>query len=305
MDVTIQHLRSFIAVADEGSFTRAAQRLLITTPALSQQIALIERRMSLQLFHRGSRAVTLTEAGAALVPRARAVLVAMDEVLGWAKLRSAGDPLRIGVPDSWSIVSLILEAHAASGGGNVVLQRISFTDGLDAIRDNRIDIAFVPALVQPSAVGVDAVPLWVEPRLLVVSARHPLAERSSVTLDETNRERFVSFGDVAAVPSWYVVPRPDGSIPRIDPIADSYEGVLDLCAAGMAVHIVGAIGAASHQRPDLCYVPISDAGWSTTWLVLPRRGGHPETMGFLARAREIIVRQAEALGIKPVESEAD
>lgn len=299
MDVTAQHLRSFVTVADEGSFTRAALRLHISTPALSQQVGLLERRMGITLLRRGTRAVTLTADGAALLPRARAALSAMDEVLAWARTRSGTNPLRIGVPDSWPIVSAILEAHAARVGGGVSLQRIGFTDGVDAVRDDRIDLAFVPALQRPFGAGVDVQPLWTEPRLLVVGVRHRFADRTSVAIDETNDERFVSFGDPAAVPAWYVVPRPNGTIPRIEPIADSYEGILGLCAAGMAVHIVGAVGAASHQRPDLRYVPIIDAEPSTMWLVTARRGRHPDAEAFVETAAEVVRREAASLGITP------
>src|ERR1700735_3204783 len=96
--VDLRQLRYVVAIAQEGSFTAAAQRLHIAQQSLSQQIALIERRLGATLFERGPRGVTLTAVGAALLPEARAALVAVDRAFEVAR-RAATDerrPLRVG-----------------------------------------------------------------------------------------------------------------------------------------------------------------------------------------------------------------
>jgi DNA-binding transcriptional LysR family regulator len=299
---TSHQLRAFIAVAEERSFTRAASRLHVTTPALSQQIGALERRLGVRALHRTSRSVELTTAGEALLPLARAVVAALDRVSECAALERSM-PLRIGIPDSWPVVSQIIEAYALrDAAAPIELLRTGFTDGVAALEAGRIDVALVPGMECPSAAGMSTHAIWRESRLLLTSARHRLADRPSIRLNETNQERFVSFGDPEALAAWYVVPRSDGSRPRIDQVVDSYIGILDLCAAGLAVHIVGASGVAGHARADLRYVPIEDAGDATIWLISPRRSQHAEVSSFLATAIQVVGTQDPASGIRPADA---
>ena len=233
MDLTVAQLRYVVAVAEELHFTRAAERLSITTPALSQQIALVERRLGTTLFRRTSRAVELTAAGAELVPLARRVVAAMDEVLDWGiDRRSAGEILRVGVPIGWALMSRILASAAERlPGVQVRTHRINFGEAAGALRADRIDVALTPLLDMGRAQGLHVVPLWSEPRVLVVGTGHPLARRASVRLEETDGERFVAIGDPSDYAAWVVVPRPSGAVPRIDSGADTFEDVLDRCAA--------------------------------------------------------------------------
>src|SRR4051794_41960709 len=77
-DVHVRDLRSFLAVADELSFTRAAEVLFVSQPALSKQVRTLETRLRTELFTRGHRSIALTEAGAALLVRARRVVAEWD-----------------------------------------------------------------------------------------------------------------------------------------------------------------------------------------------------------------------------------
>jgi DNA-binding transcriptional LysR family regulator len=87
MDVHGRDLRYFVAVAEELHFTRAAERLFISQPALSKQIRMLERQLGASLFDRGRDGVQLTPVGAALLPHAREVLAAWDR--GWAAAEQA------------------------------------------------------------------------------------------------------------------------------------------------------------------------------------------------------------------------
>src|SRR3954470_19072161 len=114
--VELRQLRYFVTVAEELNFGRAAERLLIAGPSLSQQIKSLERDLGVRLFDRDRRSVDLTPAGAALLPHARAVLEQADDLRSRAARISGSEPVRLGYV-SWlpvdltSRVSAVAELH--------------------------------------------------------------------------------------------------------------------------------------------------------------------------------------------------
>jgi DNA-binding transcriptional LysR family regulator len=111
--VELRQLRYFVAVAEELSFGRAADRLLIAGPSLSQQIKALERDLGVRLFERDRRSVTLTAAGSALLPDARALLGRADDLRQRARRLSGSEPVRLGYV-SWLSPGLRARASAAA-----------------------------------------------------------------------------------------------------------------------------------------------------------------------------------------------
>lgn len=302
MELTVQQLRCFLAVAEELHFTRAAERLHVAPPSLSQQVAVLEKRLAVKLFHRTSRRVELTEAGEQLLPLARQAVAAVADVEAWAVRRRAGERVVVGVVAGGPLCSAVLSATAARvPDARWEVRGLGFADGVRAVRTGRVDVALAPLTSVATAEDLRAVPLWCEDRVLVVPATHRLADRADVSIEETTEERFVGVADdPATLDAWFLSPRADGRRPRVDPAAGSLEEVLDLCAAGMAVNIAGASVAHAHARPDLRFVPLRDVPPITVCL-LRRAGDRSPARDVLERVgRAVADERAAEFGAFPL-----
>jgi len=169
----LRQLRYFLTVAEELNFGRAAERLHIVQPGVSQQISRLERELGVRLFHRTTRQVRLTAAGERLLPEARAALDAADRVRRLAGDLATGAEavgLRIGTSQGLGDrLDRILEATDAP----VRLTARPLPDRLAAVRSGELDAAFVRVLSE--APGLDVHPLWSDPLVAALPAAHPLA----------------------------------------------------------------------------------------------------------------------------------
>jgi len=193
--VELRHLGAFVAVAEEASFTRAADRLHVVQSAVSAAVRNLEKELGAVLFERSSHGVTLSDAGRALLPEARTTLAAaaaareaVEEVAGG--LRGTVTLLQsmraISVPD---VLATFRAQHP-----NVAVE-IRHADGspgnAEQVRQGRLDLAFIsPDRRMP---GLTVTPLTREPMLLAVGAAHPLSGRRMVELAGLEDEVFVDF----------------------------------------------------------------------------------------------------------------
>ncbi|MCO7220912.1 LysR family transcriptional regulator [Klenkia sp. PcliD-1-E] len=273
MDLPSHALRYFVAVAEEGHMGRAAARLHMTTPSVSEQVARLERRAGAALFVRTRTGVVLTDVGAELLPMARAAVEAQETILTWAADRVHGQTgtVRVGVFAAAggqlrpAVLAEMAEHHPEV---EVVTRRTARGEGLTALREGSLDAVYVPEPLPRDLPGVRWVTVIHQPRVLVVPAGHPLAGRDEVDIGETDGEVFIPMagGDEASVAWWLVDPRPSGVRPeRAAPAAD-FDEMLDRCAAGRGLGMATVVAADHYQRPGLTFVRLRDVPAAQTAL---------------------------------------
>jgi DNA-binding transcriptional LysR family regulator len=237
MAMELRHLRYFIAVAEEGHITRAAERLGIQQPPLSQQIKAIERELGVQLLRRKARGVDLTEAGASFLYDARATLAQLDRAVESTRRTARGELGRIcvGVTSTSSFHPLVARTIRAFSEAfpkvSLTLEESLSNELLASLRDERIDVAFIrtaPADVD----GLTIQPLLDEPMVVAIPADHPLtkAKNSAISLRRLATETFILYG-------------PPGT--------GMYDSIIAAwAAAGFNPH-VGNLGASTQQGPRI------------------------------------------------------
>lgn len=199
----LRHLRYVVAVADELNFTRAAAREGVSQQVLSAQIHQLEEELGVRLFDRSTREVSVTEAGAALAERGRALLRDADVL--WDDVRRLGavqaGVLRFGFSRSAAfepaprIVTAMAKAHP---GVRVEVCELPSPGLAQALRDGRIDIAL--ARWTTDADGLFVQELWRRPTGVVVRDGDPLAGRAEVDLREL-ANRTIVLHERAALPA--------------------------------------------------------------------------------------------------------
>ncbi|WP_108444570.1 LysR family transcriptional regulator [Halomonas denitrificans] len=183
-----QSLQAFLAVADSGSFSRAAEQLHLTQPAVSKRIAVLEGQIDARLFDRIGRRVSLTEAGRVLLPRARQILVMVDDsrrALGNLEDSVAGR-LTLATSHHIGLHRLPPLLKAYTGQHPDVRLDLHFLDSEQAyqgVLDGELELAVVTLAPHPDP-QLEAVPVWIDRLCFVCAPDHPLAGRGRLGLHE-------------------------------------------------------------------------------------------------------------------------
>jgi LysR family transcriptional activator of glutamate synthase operon len=195
----IRQLRSAVAVARRLSFTAAAAALALAQPALSQQIAALERELGVRLFERTNRRVSVTGAGRAFVARAERILADLDAAAEEMTAYAGGLRGRVvlGTYQSFSeylLPKLLGRFHAAHPGIEVALREGLADELLAGLRDGATDVV-IGDLTDASLPSGEFTqePLYEDELAIAVAARHPLAARASVRMEDLRDEDFVIF----------------------------------------------------------------------------------------------------------------
>jgi DNA-binding transcriptional LysR family regulator len=250
-DIELRHFRYFIAVADDLSFTRAAKRLNIAQPALSQQVRQLEQRLGTTLLSRTPR-VALTSAGAAFVSAARQAVAHMQQAADIAQRVGAGRRavLHVGLASSAALTTLpqIVERFTAVHPDvEIHLREMHSPEQLDALRNGALDVAILrEAVTDPTLTTHE---LLREPFVLLAPADHRLARARAIKLARCAAEPFVLFAHRTA-PTLHdqitAMCGEAGFTPRVVHEMREWHTISALVAVGLGVSIaprsVGALG---------------------------------------------------------------
>lgn len=267
--VELRHLEYFVAVAEELNFTRAARRLHLAQSGLSAAVRALERELGLPVFDRTSRRVTLTDAGAALLPEARATLAAaqaardaVDQVRGGLRGALAlGTLTSVGVLD---LPGLVGRFHADHPDVTIRLQAAtSGSAGLaEALVEGTLDAAFL-SFPGPPPAGLTVRTLASVPMLALLPAGHPLAEGPDVALADLADEPFVDspvgYGNRAVVDQLLTAA---GLRRHVGIEVADIRTAADFVRQGLGVAIMPSFAASPHD-PRLAVLPL--AGPAPHW----------------------------------------
>jgi DNA-binding transcriptional LysR family regulator len=205
----LRHLVTFVAVAEEGSFTRASDRLHIVQSAVSAGVRTLERELGTALFDRTTHQVALTDAGHALLPEARTTLAAaraareaVDQVRGGLRGTVTLGIMQGGTLGEVNVAGLLAAFRAEHPNVELHARQANSAEMAAQVRDGRLDFAFL-AFPSRRASGLELTPLGHEVMPLAVHDGHRLAGRADVELAATTDETFAdgppSFGTRIAV----------------------------------------------------------------------------------------------------------
>jgi DNA-binding transcriptional LysR family regulator len=193
MNIDFALLRSFVVLAEELHFARAAERLYIEQPALSQRIRRLERRIEVQLFDRDTRNVRLTPAGVEFFKDIRDVLERFDATVARAQETASGDRGTIRVAYTFSVgyetLPVLLTSLDTDSGLQAEALELWENDVLDAVRRRRQDVGLVR--YDPVDPELASVLIRRERLVLAVPHGHRLATTTDVSLAELSDEQFV------------------------------------------------------------------------------------------------------------------
>lgn len=286
-------LRTFVAVAEWSSFSRAAQALHIAQPAVSQQIKRLERQLGAPLFDRSTRRVTLTAAGQALLPKARAILGDVEQAETAVLLAAAGRSGRVRVGFVGTATYDLLPAVVRAVG--VELPEIDlevYGEQLgpaltDALAAGQLDIAVTrnPLAGVADSAGITLHPLRHEELIAAVPSDHAMVQSATVTLASLADETFITHpsGHHSVMYDAVISAcREVGFTPRDIIEVRETATLITFVAAGMGVALVPQPVTSLSVR-GVEYRTLSDVSYPTQ-LVMAYRKGSPA----VARVAEVV-----------------
>jgi len=289
----LRHLRYFVAVAEELHFGRAARRVNMAQPPLSQQIRVFEGELGVKLFHRTSRRVELTGEGRAFLVHARLVLAQAERAIQAVQAAARGDTGRLCVGFVTSamyaqVPAIIREFHRSHPRAELGCFEMRLPRQIEALRQREIDVGFVRVPIREP--GIASALISKDPLVLVLPVEHPRAAARRTRLSDFSKETFITVSRAGA-PAFHDVLmeacRGAGFVPRIEHEVGEVQTVLGLVAAGLGVALVPA--SLRHMaRPGAVYLDLEPrTGEVPLEMIWRRESPQPLVDAFVAAARTV------------------
>jgi DNA-binding transcriptional LysR family regulator len=259
----LRHLHYFIAVAEELHFSRAAERLCISQPPLSQQIRSLEDELGIKLFERTKRQVQLTEAGKVFLEHSYLVLAQLEQAIEVTQRIGRGEVgrLAIGFVDSatYTLLPNILRVWREQFPAvELRLHELTTQEQIHALHHNQIDVGVVrSAIIEP---GLSTECVLQESLVLALSQTHPLSAQTKVSLSTLADELFILF-PAKLGPVFYEqiiqLCQQAGFRPKVAQEAVQMQTIVGLVAAGMGIAFVPA-SMQNFHRSGVVYKPLQE-----------------------------------------------
>lgn len=280
----LRHLRYFVTVAEEGHVTRAAERLGMQQPPLSQQIRALERELGVQLFRRKPRGVELTEPGRTFLSDARAVLAHIDHAFAATHRTARGEEGRIAIGFTSSapfhpFVPRVIRAFRDSVPQvALTLEESGTTELIDDLRGERVDAAFIRTPVA-NQMGLTVDLLLDEAMVVALPSSHALGEHrpdgAALSLAMLAAETFVVYrrrSGPGLYDAIFAACHGAGFSPQVGQEAPRIVSTLNLVAAGLGIAIVPA-SLQRMQMDGVIYRPLQGQPQPRAPLLLATRRG--------------------------------
>lgn len=228
----LRHLRYFVAVAEEGNISRAAQRLHLTQPALSRQIKALEDEIGLSLLDRKANSVQLTDPGQTLLREGREVLARADLALERVQAGATATLLRVGYAPSltFGLLPISIERYTQIHPRvRVGLSDLSSTEMLEGLAKGTLDL--IVTAIPDSSKGIVWTPLRQQQFRLAVNKHHPLAREEFVTPAQLNNQRLLLFSQDEYPEYWQRMHHWFRGVGIDAKVGGQYDGITSLLAA--------------------------------------------------------------------------
>jgi DNA-binding transcriptional LysR family regulator len=298
----LRHLRYFIAVAEEGHVTRAAERLGMQQPPLSFRIKAMERELDVQLFRRKARGVELTDAGRAFLDNARAMLAHFDQAFETTRRTARGElgqiclgvtPMSTFHPFVARVIRTFRESFPLVA---LRLEEVISNELVERVRNGRIDVAFTRTPVaHPDGLVVSS--LLEEALMLALPSEHTLARTSrnggaALALKRLAHETFIVYGPPGSglIEATTAACQAAGFSPRIGQAAPRVTSAIGLVASGLGISLVPA--SLRHFHVDgMVYRPLKGSPQAKAILNLVSRRG--DTSSVIRQFLHLVKRAAK------------
>ena len=288
----LRHLRYFVTLAEELHFGRAAERLHMAQPPLSQQIRQLETELGFQLFHRTKRTVQLTEAGQVFLEESLRILRQLEQAMQRGRQISRGEMGQLAIAfvasAAYNVLPEVLRTfRAAVPGVTLQLQELTTEQQLQWLKEGRIDVGFLRPPVLDDTFSSEII--FEEPLMVTLPVTHRLALSEKVSLRELVREPFILFPRSQA-PGLYdqiisLCQQADFS-PIVAQEAIQMQTIVSLVAAEMGIAIVPA-SLQNLQRTGVVYKAVEELTPKVAIAMMWRsRDTSPATQRFLEVARQ-------------------